>query len=177
LLPWTSESGVRHTRTKFYVDEIRESIKALKFDRQKVASKSGILLEHLLDELSLKYECKVPRKFDNRYTLGELFDAIDSKMRKIIVVSKNLGDTVALQNILDDIQNTTFVRNEVGCHYSETGALLADADVRDFGNKIVDFAELLLCEFCGSFPNKNKSGTYWECYCGKLKLYPLARPK
>lgn len=177
LLPWTSDSGVRHTRTKFYVDEIRESINDPKFDRQKVASKSGILLEHLLDELSLKYECKVPRKSDHRYTLGEFFDAIDSKIRKIMAVSKNLADTVALQKILDDIQNTTFVRNEVGCHYSETGALLADEDVRDFGNKVVNFSELLLCEYCGSFPNKNKSGTYWECNCNKLKLYPLARPK
>lgn len=176
LLPWTSASGVRHTRTKFYVDEIRDAVNDQSFDRQKVAAKSGILLEHLLDELSLQYGCKVPRKSEHRYTLGELFEAMDSKIRKIITVSKSSANPVNLQNFLDDTQNTVFIRNEVGCHNSDSGSLLADTDVKDFGNKVVNFAELLLCESCGAFPNRNKSGSYWECYCGDLKLNPLTRP-
>jgi hypothetical protein len=96
-------------------------------------------------------------------------------MRDKLKVEKN-GSSYDLKQSMDDLHNSSFVRNEVGCHYSETGALLSDDDVRDFGAKAIDFANLILCDNCGAFPNKNKSGSYWECRCGGLKLYPLKRP-
>jgi ABC-type transport system involved in cytochrome c biogenesis ATPase subunit len=174
LLPWTSDAGVRHTRTKFYVEEIDTALNGTNFERQQVASKAGILLEHILDEFALKYSLNVPRKSEHKYTLGELFSA-NSKMRDKLKVEKN-GSSYDLKQSMDDLHNSSFVRNEVGCHYSETGALLSDDDVRDFGAKAIDFANLILCDNCGAFPNKNKSGSYWECRCGGLKLYPLKRP-
>src|SRR3989339_146103 len=178
LLPWTTESGIRHTRTKFFVDEIRESIAEKLFDRQKVASKAGILLEHILDELALKYALRVPRKSMQKYTLGELFNAMDARFRKCLNVLKGSDLPVTLQPYLDNLQNTVFVRNDVGCHYdySGSGVLLSDSDVREFGGQVVAFADMLLCDSCGAFPNKNKSGSYWECNCGSLKLQPLQRP-
>lgn len=175
LLPWATDSGVRHTRTKFYVDEIRESIAETPFDPQKTASKAGILLEHLLDEIVLKYSLNVPRKPLQKYTLNELFYAIDSKMRKLLNVIKSASSPVNLQSNLDGLQNTIFVRNDVGCHYSEAGSLLSDVDVQNFGNQVITFADLLLCDSCGAFPNKNRTGSYWECKCGTLKLNPLQR--
>lgn len=174
LLPWTSDAGVRHTRTKFYVEEIETALNVTNFERQQVASKAGILLEHILDEFALKYSLNVPRKSEHKYTLGELFSA-NSKMRDKLKVEKN-GLSYELKQSMDDLHNSTFVRNEVGCHYSETGALLSDDDVKDFGAKAINFANLILCDNCGAFPNKNKSGSYWECRCGGLKLYPLKRP-
>ncbi len=174
LLPWTSDAGVRHTRTKFYVEEIETALNATNFDRQQVASKAGILLEHILDEFALKYSLNVPRKPEHKYTLGELFSA-NSKMRDKLKVDKN-GTSYDLKQSMDDLHNSSFVRNEVGCHYSEKGSLLSDDDVRDFGTKTVDFSNIILCDNCGAFPNKNKSGSYWECRCGGLKLYPLNRP-
>jgi len=174
LLPWTSETGVRHTRTKFYVEEIQDSLNETVFDRQKVSSKAGILLEHILDEIALKYSLNVPRKSLNKYTLSELFNA-NMHMRDKLKVIKN-SSSYDLKKNMDDLQNSTFVRNEVGCHYSKTGSLLSDNDVRDFGTKVIDLANLILCDNCGSFPNKNKSGSHWECHCGELKLYPLKLP-
>jgi predicted ATPase len=174
LLPWTSDAGVRHTRTKFYVEEIETALNATNFERQQVASKAGILLEHILDEFALKYSLNVPRKPEHKYTLGELFNA-NSRMRDKLKVEKN-GTSHDLKKSMNDLHNSSFVRNEVGCHYSETGALLSDDDVRDFGTKAIDFANLILCDNCGAFPNKNKSGSYWECRCGGLRLYPLNRP-
>jgi len=177
LLPWTADSGVRHTRTKFYVDEIRESVAETPFDRQKVASKAGILLEHLLDEIVLKYALSVPRRPIQKYTLNELFFAIDSKTRKLLSVVKGTNAPVCLQGSLDNLHGTLFVRNDVGCHYTETGALLGDGDVRDFGNQVIGLADMLLCDSCGAFPNKNRTGSCWECGCGNLKLNPLQRPR
>jgi predicted ATPase len=174
LLPWTSETGVRHTRTKFYVEEIQDSLCETAFDRQKVASKAGILLEHILDEIALKYSLNVPRKPLHKYTLSELFNA-NAHMRNKLKVEKN-GSSSDLKQNMDDLHNSSFVRNEVGCHYSKTGSLLSDDDVRDFGIKVIDLANLVLCDDCGAFPNKNKSGSYWECRCGELKLYPLKLP-
>ncbi|MFH1714589.1 MAG: AAA family ATPase [Elusimicrobiota bacterium] len=174
LLPWTSDAGVRHTRTKFYVEEIQTVLNKTNFERQQVASKAGILLEHILDELALKYSLDLPRKSEHKYTLGQLFIA-NAKMRDKLKVEKN-GSTYDLKQIVNDLHNSAFVRNEVGCHYSETGALLSDDDVRDFGSKAIDFANLILCDNCGAFPNKKRSGSYWECQCGELKLYPLCKP-
>ena len=173
LLPWTSDSGVRHTRTKFYIEEIEEALNITDFDRQRVASKAGILLEYILDEFALKYSLNLPRKPEPRYTLGELFSA-NSKMKDKLKVEKN-GLPYDLKQSMDDLHNSSFVRNKVGCHYSETGSLLSDDEVRNFGMKTIVFANLILCDSCGAFPNKNKSGSYWECNCGKLKLYPLTR--
>lgn len=177
LLPWTTNTGVRHSQTKFYLDEIRGLLVEIPFNRQEVASKAGILLEHLLDEIILKYALKVPRRPIQKYTLNELFNSIDSKMRKLLNVVDCSNKPFCLQQTLDNIQNTIFIRNEVGCHYSEVGALLVDDEVRDFGNQVVIFADLLLCNTCGAFPNKNKTGSYWECCCGNLKLNPLQKPK
>jgi recombinational DNA repair ATPase RecF len=177
LLPWTADSGVRHTRTKFYVDEIRESVVESPFDRQKVASKAGILLEHLLDEIVLKYALNVPRRPIQKYTLNELFFAIDAKTRKLLTVVKGTNASVSLQEALDSLHGALFVRNDVGCHYTETGALLGDGDVRDFGNQVINLADMLLCDSCGAFPNKNRTGSYWECGCGNLKLNPLQRSR
>ncbi|MCA9406295.1 MAG: hypothetical protein KC684_07155 [Candidatus Omnitrophica bacterium] len=176
LLPWSSDAGVRHTRTKFFVDEIRDLINEQVFNRQSVASKAGVLLEHILDEVVLKYSLRVPRRPVQKYTLNELFNAIDSQMRKLLKITKGVTAPVQLQQNLTDLHNSVFIRNEVGGHYNETGALLSDDQVKDFGSLVVSFAELMLCDTCGAFPNKNKSGSYWECGCGQMKLEPLVRP-
>lgn len=176
LLPWSSEGGIKHTRTKFYVDELRDLLKEKQFDRQKAASKSGILLEHLLYEIALKYSCKVPLKHIQKYMLAELFDAIDSKIRSLLKVVKAPAAEIMLKAYLDKLQNSAFIRNEVGGHLSDTGTLLSDQDVKDFTQMVIDFAEFLLCDSCGAFPNKSKSGQYWECGCAKLRLYPFQRP-
>jgi len=103
---------------------------------------------------------------------------MDARFRKCLNVLKGSDLPVTLQPYLDNLQNTVFVRNDVGCHYdySGSGVLLSDSDVREFGGQVVAFADMLLCDSCGAFPNKNKSGSYWECNCGSLKLQPLQRP-
>ena len=97
-------------------------------------------------------------------------------MRKLLKITKGVTAPVQLQQNLTDLHNSVFIRNEVGGHYNETGALLSDDQVKDFGSLVVSFAELMLCDTCGAFPNKNKSGSYWECGCGQMKLEPLVRP-
>lgn len=177
LLPWNIEVGIRHTKKMFFIDELKNALQEKEFDRQKVGSKSGILLEGLLDELILKYSLKVPRKADMDYTLGELFDAFSKKIKGLLKVEKN-SNTYELKEMINELNNFLVIRNKVGCHASELGKLFSDDEVKEFGEKTVEFSMLLICDNCGSFPNKNKSGSYWECQCQcqSLKLYPLQCP-
>ncbi|MDD5016386.1 MAG: hypothetical protein PHW73_15060, partial [Atribacterota bacterium] len=119
---------------------------------------------------------KVPLKNIPKYVLGELFGAIDSKIRSLLKVKKDSAIEIGLKEKMDELQNSAYIRNEVGGHLNSDGAMLPDTDVKDFTSMVIDLADCLLCDFCGAFPNKSNSGQYWECSCGKLKLFPFQRP-
>lgn len=182
LLPWTLQRGVRHTKSKLVVDELRECVAREPIDRQVVASKAGILLEGLLDHFTLLYECRVPRRGDSRYTLGDLLNAIDSKLKRSLTVSRAgpAPDAPAveteLKDSLDELESTAWIRNEVGCHFN-LDANIADADVKRFANRVVQLAEAVICNRCGELPRNDRSGTDRKCRCGQVRMQPVEAPR
>lgn len=175
LLPWTASRGIRHTRTAPSVDELRENLFKEPLDRIGVAGRAGILLEALLDDLTLRYRCRLPRATDINYTLGELFGGIDSKLAKAMRVMKPAGD-IALEPLLQKLLSMAFLRNQVGCHFNLAGSNISDRDVRAFGEATLAYAEAVICENCGELPRREKTGEYWQCACGSTKLVPLVKP-
>ena len=182
LLPWTLQRGIRHTKSKLVVDELREHLAREPLDRQIVASKAGILLEGLLDHLTLLYECRVPRRGDSRYTLGDLLGAIDSKLKKALKVS-HAGATpgapaveTELKDALDELASTAWIRNEVGCHFN-VDVNVADADVKRFAERAALFADALICNQCGELPRSDKTGTDRKCRCGQTRMQPVEAPQ
>ena len=180
LQSWSLSKGVRHTKTKFSIEELRDAIDIGQFDRQVVASKAGILLESVLDRLARQFECKMPLRADHNFTLADYAGGFSSKLRKLlkVQVTSETGEVVSteLRAKLDTSTEQTWVRNQVGCHFSISGMDISDEDVKSFGNRVVDLAKSLSCGQCGEFPSKNKSGSFWQCSCGKLQLYPLEEP-
>jgi len=178
LLHWSISRGIRHTKTKLSIEELEVFLNGASFDRQVVSSKSGILLEALLDHLTLLYECKLPRKPLPNYTLGDLLNSIDSKLKKALTIDRKKEGTadqrIDLSNLLDRINQLSWIRNEVGCHFNicET---IADKEVKDFGQLTIDFGKALICQGCGELPRKN-SGNDWRCQCGGTHLNPLVHP-
>lgn len=182
LYGWDLNNGMHHSRAPLAVDDLRHALRATRLDRQLVASRAGILLEQLLDNLTLHYRCRLPRQMLPRYTLGELAVGLDKRLCGLLRTEQvNLDGTIktdALFGLLEAATKDTWIRNQVGAHFNPDAAAISDAMVRQFGENVLALADTLLCDHCRQLPRKNKSGSYWECGggCGKIRLYPLAAP-
>lgn len=183
LYGWDLTNGMRHTRAPLHSDELRQVATTPKLDRQAAASKAGVLLEQLLDDLTLRYECRVRRTRDARYSLGELADALlNSRVSKTLTAQRLREDgtwaSVQIRPLVEACAEFTWVRNQVGAHFNLRGAGIPDDMVREFAMRVLGLADALLCPTCGQLPVKDKSGEYWECGggCGKTRLRPLRAP-
>ena len=181
LKPWSLNSGVQPGKSTLWIDDVCHYNQPQYFDRQIVASKAGILLEALLDDLTLRYRCSLPRQAEPFYTLGDLLNGLSKKLKLALKVEvlDDAGKIVSSTQLFDKIErinSCNWIRNQVGCHFNVTGLALADKDVADFGNNVVDLTRNLVCPSCGSVPRNDKSGSYWECQCKKVRLHPLENP-
>jgi hypothetical protein len=163
------------------IAELRKKLKLSNIDRQAIASKAGIVLESLLDFITLKYHCAIPRNVRNEFTIGDLASGIDSKLGKELRTRKPLAaggamtDT-ALKPLIDACTTAQWIRNAVGCHCSALGSDVTDGDVRKFCESVLALAAELICDSCGMLPMRRPSGSYWQCKCGTLELNPLIYP-
>src|SRR5690606_1972984 len=178
LGPWTLETGLNIGEFLTAIEELRKSWSIGPFDRQVVASKAGIILESLLDFLTLKYRCSVPRNPSGEHTLGELAQGIDSKLAKELCSRKLPTKGVAktetmLKPLIDAVTEQGWVRNTVGCHFNSLGSEVTDSEVKFFGNQVLGLADTVICSYCHTLPTKRPSGSFWQCGCGELELVPL----
>jgi len=181
LGPWTLQNGLQVGHFLTAVGELKSALAESMIDRQALASKAGIVLESLLDFITLKYRCAVPRNARNEYTLGDLASSIDSKLAKILCCRKTSGPAaekidVPIKSLIDKATGAQWIRNCVGCHLHSLGSEVSDADVRSFAQGVLTFAETLICESCDTLPTRRPSGSFWQCNCGNLELHPLVRP-
>jgi len=181
LGPWTLQNGLQIGHFKTAVAELKAALTESIIDRQALASKAGIVLESLLDFISLKYRCAVPRNARNEYTLGDLACGIDSKLAKVLFCRKTSDEgtekiDVPIKSLIDKATGAQWIRNCVGCHLNALGSEISDGDVRTFAHNVIALADTLICESCAMLPTRRPSGSFWQCTCGNLELYPLVRP-
>lgn len=178
LLPWTKQRGIVHTKTKVKAERLEELLKVSPLDRESAASQAGILLESLLDFITLQYQCKMPRSSDPSYTLARLIQGIEKKLAEALKTTQSNGTATVteLKAILDSISGLNWIRNQVGCHFSLKGMSITDREVQEFAELTVKLSKALICTHCGELPRKSKSGSDWECTCGKMHLAPLVIP-
>jgi len=183
LGPWSLTRGIRHGRIKVAVEELKDAVAADPFDRQAVASKAGIFLESLLDQLTLLYKCRMPRVPEPDYTLGELMGGFGKGLRtalkSVVHADGKPPKETSITAMLDDIDTFNWIRNQVGGHWNFKGFDVPDADVAKYAQRITDLAEVLICVGCGSLPTKNRGESHWHCRCGEskgLRLFPLENP-
>ena len=183
LYGWDLQNGIRHSRSPLMLEELRQVLNVPRLDRQAAASKAGVLLEQLLDDLTLRYGCKVARKREAAYTLGELANAFDGKLLKLLKTEEidAAGDVMRsteLKPLIDASTDYSWVRNQVGAHFNVAASGISDNMVREFARRALALADALVCPQCGQLPRKDKSGEYWQCggTCGVKRLRPLRNP-
>lgn len=161
---WDVRRGIVFTKALLAVEELRTFTTVYPFDRQAAASKAGIILEELLDALTVQYQCKLPRKTTNAYVLSELLDGTADIMKKIKVQGLD-GEPERTPGLwIAKIRLHNLVRNQVGAHYNVQGHGISDSDVKEFVALTVAFAESLTCRSCGRMPHKG-DGTHYRCSC------------
>lgn len=184
LLSWSHTKGIRHTKTKLEIETLQDLLAVEPIDRQGVASKTGILLEAALREICLLYRCKLPFEPEGRYHLAEYLGGLDSRLRgllKCVSEAPSAGNspsnetTTTLKQLLEAIEKTSFVRNQVGAHFNLDGMNLTDDEVREFATATIALLDTLVCKGCGELPRRNQ-GSYFTCKCKAQQLYPLTIP-
>ncbi len=181
LRDWSLERGINVHSTKLAVDELNTALEPGSFERRNVANLSGILLEGLFNNLSLRYGLKVPLKQPPTYTLGEFLSAFDNKFLPLLKVERldeigNVTKTIQIKPLIDSLRELTWIRNQVGAHFNAMGEEISDVDVRQFGEASLALARALICPISGELPNKNRQGMCWESTGGRTCLHPLTTP-
>lgn len=184
LGPWAIAKGISHIRPPLSVVELRELLVAPFPDRRAIASTAGILLERTLNQITEQYCCRVARNPRNEFTMSVLLNGSTKLFQNQLQVKVNANwedehaelvwNEVRLKDQHFRVKNTTFVRNQVGCHYNVDGMDIADRDVVGFGQLTLELVEPLICPKCGMIPRKrHPDGTGYRCQCNNLELRPL----
>lgn len=185
---WCATNGIAAQNMPRVLDELRGKIGEAVLDRQAVSSKAGILLESILDDLTLLYECSLPHNKLNLYTLGALLNGcgkLFSKHNLTVTVNANWNtdgqpenwQATASKAAYDQVNGLQFIRNQVGCHFNAPGMEIPDNEVRDFGTATIALVEALTCPNCGALATKTANdGTHLRCSCAKkaARMTPVA---
>lgn len=184
LADWEHASGIRHGECRAPIGELRNLLDARSPSPQAICAGAGVILEAILDFLTLKYECAVPRK-KSKYTLNDLLPNIKSKLRASLRIERAVRDgdgkiidyeSHDLGPLLDELDNLVQLRNVMGCHFNDLAHHLPPNDAVQFGEKVHRLASLLIDEEAG-WPMSDKSGSYWTNSDGTVRLHPLKQPK
>ena len=184
LKPWSLSSGIGQRTLRPDLLDLQQAIAS--GHRRETAACAGVVLENMLDFLTMQYGCLLRRNPKNVYTLNELLDAVLRKLANSLRIEhfdKSIGESPVLimepkdiKALLIELKQLSDLRNIVGAHYNPAGAEASDHDVHRFGQKTLELARLLCCPVDGNLPNKADSGSYWETRKGTVRLHPLREP-
>jgi recombinational DNA repair ATPase RecF len=184
LAEWGIKDGMRLTSTLPEVERLRALLAQESIDAQSICSKAGVILEAILDYLTLKYGCSVPRKSGEAYTLGDLLPAIKGTLRDALVVEirdktadpNNVAvTTVKLKPMFDELSRLSQIRNAAGAHFKAIAHELPDTDAITFSKQVLDLVDTLIHPEHG-WPSNDGSGSYWRNSGDSRRLHPLKRP-
>ncbi|MBF0632339.1 MAG: hypothetical protein HQL89_15285 [Magnetococcales bacterium] len=184
LSNWELSQGVRITGSLPEIERLKRLLAEEPPDIQSICGKAGVILEAALDYLTQKYECRVPRKSGNVFTLGDLIPALDKKLRQALKVEIRIEDSDSgapvfksepLGPILDELERISQTRNAFGAHFKEISFELLDSDAIRFAQLVVKLMESMTHPEDG-WPSSKKSGSHWATRFDFRRLHPLVKP-
>lgn len=183
LTGWGLETGIRVINTLPEIERLKALVVAQPPDLQAICAKAGVILEAALDYLTLKYQCRVPRKAGEAYTIADLLPAISGSLRTSLKAEIRNADSsgevlsieVELKPILDEIDRIAQARNAFGAHFKAISFEMLDADALGFAEQILKLMDALIHPEDG-WPDNDKSGTHWRNRGDTRRLHPLKKP-
>ncbi len=180
---WSETSGLSQTRSVPEVERLEKLLTDPNPDIQAACAKAGVILEAMLDFLTQLYQCKVPRRPDGRYTLGDLLPNINKKLKgalRVEVLTKNGQGEPEYENhslgeLLNELARIAQARNVFGAHFNELSFELLDSDALGFSTKVMELSKLLTDDENG-WPRNGKSGSYWSTAGETRRLHPYKQP-
>lgn len=181
---WARDGGVSQVGSLDHIDQLRHLLTQAAPDAQSICGKAGTVLEALLKFVAITYGLRLPYRTDAQYTLGELLDAMDGKLRKALraEVAEPAADgagttyrSIPLEPLLDEMKRIAQLRNAVGAHFNELSFDLLDSDAVNFGRCVHVLAEALTDSESG-WPQSKASGSHWATKNDSRRLHPLTRP-
>lgn len=184
LSKWTNTHGLVLIQSVPDAERLRSLLAESPPDPQLVCAKAGVILEAALTFLSQLYECKVPHRISNLYTLGDLLPSMNKKLREAltveVLVTDDAGASVhqptALGPLLDELQRIAQARNVFGCHFNALSFELLESDAIGFGQHVLLLIDALADPNSG-WPRSRKSGKYWATAKETRRLHPLLPPQ
>lgn len=181
LRQWTLGDGVALAGSIPEIARLKTLLADPNPDVQAISGKAGVILEALLDFLTLKYACAVPRRAGGAYTLGELLPTVNGKLLAALKVEAldpaggAPAVTTELKPIIDQISDIAQTRNVMGAHFNTLSFDLYPQDGIKFAKLVEQLADALICPDHG-WPNKAKTGSYWNNGGDTRRLHPLQKP-
>ena len=183
LSKWTATSGLILTRSVPDAERLRSLLAEKSPDPQLVCAKAGVILEAALTFLSQLYECRVPHRVSNLYTLGDLLPSMNKKLRSAltveVLVTNDAGNSsyqlTEIGPILDELTRIAQARNVFGCHFNILSFDLLEGDAIGFGQQVLSLIDALADPEAG-WPKSKKSGKYWSNPGETRRLHPLLTP-
>jgi hypothetical protein len=184
LAAWSLVRGMSLVGCLPEIDRLKGLLTQIPLDPQSICSKAGVILEYALDYLTLRYECRVPRRSEATYTIGDLLSAIDKKLSAALKVEIRDGltdpnaaatEVIQLKPILDELSRIAQIRNAMGAHFKSISFDLLDQDAIAFAKEVVKLVDVLSHPDHG-WPTNNKSGSYWRNNGDSRRLHPLKKP-
>lgn len=150
-------------------------------DIQGICGKAGVILEALLDFITLQYGCAVPRRHENLYVLNDLLGSVNGKLLaalKVETLDQNAGGKIVasteLKPILNHIAAIAQARNVLGAHFNVVAFDLYPAEGIRFAKLVEQLSDALVCPDHGR-PMKD-TGSYWRNGGDTRRLHPLKKP-
>lgn len=184
LAQWSITEGMRLGGSLPETERLRAELAKHDPDLQLVCSKAGVILEALLDHLTLKYECAVPRRAGGNYTVGDLLPTINGKLLAALRIEKRDGlpdpkappaETIHLKPIFNQLDRIAQARNVMGAHFNAVSFDMLDQDAIAFAREVMALADALIHPKHG-WPGSSKSGEYWRNSGDSRRLYPFRKP-
>lgn len=180
---WSWVDGIIQAGSTPRVERLRQQLAEPLPEVSEVCASGGVILEALLDFLTLQYGCAVPRR-RTKPTLGDLLPSINKKLRASLRVEMHeppvaagaSAPTVELGTVLNKLDKLSQLRNIMGCHFNDLAFKLPGKDGLEFGRLVLDLADAIVHADHG-WPGSNKSGEYWTNSGKSRRLYPLQQPK
>lgn len=150
---WSFDQGIElGDQSESIADDVRDGIERGR--TRPTASATGLLLEQICQELSWRFEISIHRKEGDRYTLGDLWQGIEKKLRR-----------TSIAEAVKSVHKRLTIRNLLGAHYNSWAEEIPWSEVEQLAKAALKIYESTHCGNCGNWVGKTG-----RCRCGNLTL-------